>query len=325
MSGSLRESLEFTGLDLARRLVPLLEHPAIGSLARFLGALVCAADTRGRRVAVANIEAAFPGRYPPARRAAIARESYRTFARTMLELFWAPNINDSFVRRVVEFQGVREAVEGLEPGRPSIYCCLHYGNFEWLSLLSGWTDASGPVIAQRFRNPLLGPVFDSLRTTTGNSVIPQERAMIRMLKHLKAGGKFGMLVDLNIDPREGAVAIRMFDGLVCSSTPAHASLACRTSARIIPVECRPLAGGGHRIIHHSPIDCDSGCDPARIAQRCWDKLEPAIHESPGAWLWPYKHWRYRPGGDASRYPFYSNRSRRFDDLLRRSGIDAGGD
>jgi Kdo2-lipid IVA lauroyltransferase/acyltransferase len=320
---SLRESLEFTGLDLARRIVPLFDHPATGSLARFLGALVCAFDSRGRRVALANIEAAFPGKYPSTAKAAIARQSYQTFARTMLELFWAPNITDAFVRRTIEFQGVREAVEGLEPGRPSIYCCLHYGNFEWLSLLSGWTDANGPVIAQRFRNPLIGPVFDSLRATTGNSVIPQERAMIRMLKHLRAGGKFGMLVDLNIDPREGAVAVRMFDGLVCSSTPAHASLACRTSARIIPVECRPLPGGGHRIIHHTPIDCDGGSDPADIAQRCWDTLEPAVRKLPGAWLWPYKHWRYRPEDDGGRYPFYANRNRRFDDLLRKSRTAVG--
>ena len=147
--------------------------------------------------------------------------------------------------------------------------------------------------------------------------------MIRMLKFLKTGGKFGMLCDLNLDPREGSVLIECFGGLLTSVTQAHAALAQRTGAAIVPVECRPLPDGGYRIIHHAPIECPPGADVNEVVQRCWDALEPAIHAHPECWLWSYKHWRYKPADDNGRYPFYANRIKRFDKLVRQRLEKAG--
>ena len=104
--------------------------------------------------------------------------------------------------------------------------------------------------------------------------------MIKMLKHLKSGGKFGMLIDLNIDPKEGAVPITTFGGLIASVTPAHVALAQRTGAAIVPVECRPLPDGRYRVIHHAPIECPPDADPAPLVQKCWDALEPGIDAHP---------------------------------------------
>jgi len=310
-----RERLEFAGLTAGARLVASLPFPLLRPLATLLGSAVYGLDPRGRRVALANIEAAFPGKYSPQEKRRIARASYGTFARTMFELFWAPNITEAFLNRQVVFEGFDVDTCRRDPAKAAIYACFHFGNFEWLGLAGAHTIAPGPVIGQRFKNPLLGPVFDRLRASTGNNVIPQERAMIRMLKFLKGGGKFGMLCDLNLDPREGSVVIECFGGLLTSVTQAHAALAQRTGAAIVPVECRPLPDGRYRIIHHAPIKCPPDADAREIVQHCWDALEPAIHAHPECWLWSYKHWRYKPSDDSGgRYPFYSNRTKRFDSL-----------
>ena len=45
----------------------------------------------------------------------------------------------------------------------------------------------------------------------------------------------------------------------------------------------------------------------------------AIHAHPECWLWPYKHWRFKPSQeDSSRYPFYANTAKRFDKLIKNS-------
>ena len=176
----------------------------------------------------------------------------------------------------------------------------------------------GPVITQRFRNPLIGPIFDRLRTSTGHTVIPQERAMIRMLKYLKAGGKFGLLSDLNLDPDEGSVIINVFGGLKMSVTQLHGALALRTGAKIIPTECRTQPDGTYRLVYHKALEFPPDATAAEIAQLCWNVLEPSVHEQPENWLWSYKHWRFRPADDQSgRYPFYANVAKRFDKLLRK--------
>lgn len=312
----LRYRLEHAGLAGLAAAVRRLPFGMVRKLARVAGSLVCTVDARGRRVGIANVEAAFPGRYDAAAKCRIVRDSYATFARTMFELLWAPNMNRAFVEKHVTFEGWDVDYCRKDPSRAAIYACFHYSNFEWLSLIGAYTIQTGPVIAQKFRNPLIGPVFDAFRRSTGNDVIPQERAVIRMLKLLKSGGKFGMLCDLNLDPREGSVPVRAFGGLWTSVTPTHAVLAQRTGAAIVPVECRPASGGGYRIIHHRPIECPPEAEVRDLVQACWDALEGAVREEPGSWLWPYKHWRFRPAADDERYPFYSNRAKRFDRLLR---------
>jgi len=312
---SLRHQAEFLGLAAAARIARRLPFSALRPIANFFGGLVGRSDPRGRSVALANIETAFPGRYSDAEKLRIALGSYRTFARTMLELFWAPNMTRPFVERHVVFEGWGRDYCRQDPSKPAIYACFHFSNFEWLALVGAYTITSGPVIAQRFRNPLLGPVFDGLRKSTGNEVIPQERAMIRMLKHLKSGGKFGMLCDLNLDPREGSVAIDCFGGLLTSVTQTHVALAQRTGAAIVPVECRPTSGGGYRVVHHAPIECPAEARPVDLVQECWNALEPAVHENPECWLWPYKHWRFKPRDGSDRYPFYANHADRFDQLI----------
>ena len=317
---ALRERIEYAGLVACVWFLGRLPFRFLRPLASAAGSLAYWLDLRGHRVALENIEAAFPGKYTAPEKSKIARGSYITFARTMFELCWAPNMDEKFFSRHVIFEGWDKDYARKDPAKPAIYACLHYGNFEWLALAGAYSICPGPVIAQGFKNPRLGPVFDRLRSSTGNQVIPQERAMIRMLKYLKGGGKFGMLCDLNLDPREGSVLLECFDGLLASVTQTHAALAQRTGAAIVPIECHPEPSGKYRIIHHAPIECPPDADPRDIVQRCWNALEPGVHEHPECWLWAYKHWRYKPETGNARYPSYANRAKRFDSLISRRNV-----
>ena len=82
----LRYRLEYIGLLVAAKLVPIFPRSAIGVLAKFCGAVASVVDVRGQRVALANLECAFPGKYSTAERRRIVRESYQHFAQTMVDV-----------------------------------------------------------------------------------------------------------------------------------------------------------------------------------------------------------------------------------------------
>lgn len=315
-----RQKLEYFGLSLAARTIERLPFSWLRPFANLLGALVCLCDPRGRKVAEANLTTAF-GEMDPRRRAQIVRQSYQGFARTMLELMWAPNLTRETLDR-------HATVEGLDPdpaasSQPTIYLCLHASNFEWLSLALSYHIGPGIVVTQNFKNPLLGRMFDRFRSSTGHTIIPQERAMLRMLKHLKGGGYFNLVVDLNLDPRESSVIIDQFDGLMACVTQMHAALALRTKARIVPAECIAQPDGSYRLIYHPALVISPEDSPADIAQQCWDMLEPGIRQRPEDWLWSYKHWRFKPdNASGGRYPFYANIAKRFDKKLEQSRLDS---
>jgi KDO2-lipid IV(A) lauroyltransferase len=312
---TLRQRLESLGFSSFISLIECLPYRWLRHIANALGSVVFLFDKRGKDVALANLDSAFGSSRTPAEKRRIAVGSYRTFARTMLELFWSPNLSESVTQSIAHFEGIEDSCHR-DRHQAVVYLCLHYSNFEWLSQLSAYSIGNGPVVAQRFKNPLFGRIFDRLRSSTGHSVIPQERAMIRMLKLLKSGGRFRMTCDLTLDPREAGVVIDTFGGLKMCVTQMQAVLALRTGAKIVPAECRPEPDGTYRIIYNKPLEFPPGATAAEITQLCWNVLEPSILEQPECWLWAYKHWRFRPGGDQSgRYPFYANVAKRFDKQL----------
>ena len=82
----LRYQLEWIGLVVASKLVPLLSRKACFYLAGFVGSLLAIFDRHGRKVALSNLQAAFGDQYSPRQQRRIVRQSFLYFARTMLDL-----------------------------------------------------------------------------------------------------------------------------------------------------------------------------------------------------------------------------------------------
>ena len=311
----LRYRLEWVGLLLATRLIPLCSRRVCYHLAKTAGALLSFLDRHRYHVARSNLEAAFGDRFSPDERRKIVRESFQYFARTMVDLLWSPRLTLQNFSRYIEWQNFEETARGTGPERSIIIACYHYGNFEWLSLACGFLDLKGTIISQEFKNSLLDPVFKKLREQSGHELVPRERGIIRLYKVLRQKGRTALLVDLTVPATQGAVAIDCF-GLKTSVTSAHAWLNERTGAPIIPAHCEPLPDGRYQLIFHPKIECTAEMTHQQIAQACWNSFEPYVRKNPAPWLWMYKHWRYLPAKPDRPYPFYANFFRPFEDILQ---------
>jgi len=139
-----RYRLEWLGLRLAMKLVPLLPRKACFRLAYFLGALMSIFDRDRYKVALNNLEVAFGSQLSNRERRTITRESFQHFARTMVDLLWSPRLTPDNFSRYVELQNLEETTIDTGPERSIMIACYHYSNFEWLSLASrGRRDWSG--------------------------------------------------------------------------------------------------------------------------------------------------------------------------------------
>jgi lauroyl/myristoyl acyltransferase len=317
-----RYRVEHAALWVFSRLVPLLPLAGLRGLASLLGRLAFVFHRQGRRVALGNLELVFAGEKSPGEIRRIALGSYQQFARSMLELFWARNFTADNYRDYMMMEGWERARELNRLHRGGIFVCLHYGNFEWLSIAGAFERLPGCIVTQQFKNPLLGPIFDQLRAISGHRIIQQERSMLVTLKHLKGGGNIGVLIDLQLHPRQPVVPIESF-GRWCPVTKLHAMLQQHTGMPIIPIESVPLPDGRYRTIAHEPIYFAPGASEREIAQRCWDFFEPQIRRQPEAWLWAYKHWRFRASDRPDIYPWYAVPNGRFNGM-RESAIQEEG-
>jgi len=315
----MRYRLEWLGLVLATKLIPLCSRRVCYHIAQTAGALLSFVDRDRYQIALSNLEVAFGGAFSLEQRRKMARESFQHFARTMVDLLWSPRLTQENFSQFIELQNFGETARDTGPERCLMIACYHYSNFEWLSLACGFLDLKGTIISQEFKNPSLDPIFKKLREQSGHELVPRDRGIMRLYKVLRRKGRTALLVDLTVPPSQGAVAINCF-GLKTSVTSAHAWLHERTGVPIVPAHCEPLANGRYRLVFHPKIANTADMTHQEIAQACWNSFEPYVRKNPAPWLWMYKYWRYRPANPDRPYPFYANFYRPFENMLQRDKL-----
>lgn len=310
-----RHRIEAAGLRLLAWWIPRLSRSRCVRLAQGVGTLGYLLDRRGRAVALANVECAFGDTLAPAQREAVVRASYINFVRTMVDLFWSPALAKPENRHWLRISGWEELkARAAREGRGVVYVSLHAGNWEWANLACGFAGAEAIAVAENFRNAALAPVVTSARQVSGMQIIPQENAMLRMLRAVKRGARAGFLADLSVPPAQAATIVRAF-GLEMSASILHAVLAQRANALIACIDTFPRPDGSCDA-SVTVLDVPAEASHREIAQACWDYYEPRLRRDPGTWMWPYKHFRYKPRDTDRSYPFYANESKAFEKLRR---------
>ena len=215
--------------------------------------------------------------------------------------------------------------EGLEQTRTEGAVCQtpHYGNFEWGAAGLAFFGIHYVAIAQDFKNPRLTDIFRRNREHWGHTLVPQEKAFLKLLRALKKGGHVGFLPDLTVPPSQAATVVKFF-GLKVSVTLLGPVLVKRTRRPVLTGLMLPAEDGTYLAWQLPPLNFDPETSEQEIAQACWDAVEPLISRHPEHWLWMYKYFRYRPVDDDGRYPPYANRSKKFDKLAKEVYGDSEG-
>ena len=250
----IRYRLEWLGLVLATKLIPLCSRRVCYHIAQAAGALLSFVDRQRYQVALNNLEVAFGDRFSPQGATKNCPGVFPAFradhGRFAVEP--APDTR-KFFSGTLSLENFEETVRDTGPERSLMIACYHYSNFEWLSLACGFLDLKGTIISQEFKNSSLDPVFKRLREQSGHELVPRERGIMRLYKVLRRKGRTALLVDLTVPPSQGAVAIDCF-GLETSVTSAHAWLHEQTGVPIVPAHTEPLPGGCYRLVFHPKID-----------------------------------------------------------------------
>lgn len=308
-----RNLIEYWGVKFLAWFVPRLSRNNCMKLSNVLGSVAFFFDRRGQAVSIANIEAVFGDEYTPEQRFQIGKSSYQNFARTMVDLFWAPRLLDPKNHCYLKLEGPENLREKRD--RCAVVILTHKAGFEWTGHVNGFNGLCGVPLTQAFKNKKVGEIFTHLRQIGGQKIITQEASMLKMLKSVKRGGFVGMLIDLNVMPTQASTIIDAFGMKMCV-TILHAVLAQRANALIIPMESEPLADGSTKVILHTALKIPPDASIQEIAQICWDFFEPIIRAKPHLWMWTYKHWRFKPKGATRQYPFYANESGKFEKLFK---------
>ena len=270
------------------RVLPMRVVLGAGSL---LGRTFYLLDRAHRALAVRNLEAAFPLR-SRAECLAIAREMFSHFGRLLMVLLKFSTMTPAQMLRRVEFEGEDRVLAAHAQQRGVLLFTGHFGFWEINALVHALVLHPIAVLARPLDNPLLHDLLESVRRSTGNTVIYRRGAIRRVLRSLEANQAVAVLIDQHIHTAD-AVYVDFFNR-PAATTSALAALALRTGAPVVPVFALPLPGGRFRMVYEHAVEPPGGDGPEAIrefTQRCTDVLEMYVRRYPELWLWMHRRWR----------------------------------
>jgi len=288
---SFRHRAEYWLVAGVRAIVGILPDALTRGLGTVLGLVFFVVDPRHRRVAMHQLQAAFPRRSAADCRA-ITRATFIHFGRLLIAVLRFSMLSREQMRARVEFQGEDRVQAALAAGKGAIIVTGHFGYWELGGLAHPLVLPPFWVLARPLDNPLLHRLLEDIRCATGNRVIYKQGALRRVLRALEQNESVAILID-QFSQGPDAVPVEFF-GRPAPTTAALASLALRTGAPLVPAVALPLPGGRYRMVYEPAVEMPAADspDPVReLTQRCTDVLEMYVRRYPHLWLWMHRRWR----------------------------------
>ncbi|HXZ88378.1 MAG TPA: lysophospholipid acyltransferase family protein [Candidatus Binataceae bacterium] len=282
------------------RLLPLESAVRMGAAA---GALVAKLDPVNRRIAMRNLQIAFPERDASEHRR-ILTAAYRNYGRMAAEWLHAFEFTRANIEQYVTYESPeywKDAIR-ISGGRGILVLTGHFGNFELLSLAHSIYGNRIAIVQRPNRNPIIDAAVTARRTHFGNVSIPRKGAAREVLRLLK--DNWMVTIPLDLDTRRG-VFVKFFSK-PAATNEALARIAMATGAPVLPAFM--VRGGSttrHRIKLLPVIELERRPDRRESVlintQRFTDTIEEMIRLHPDHWNWIHRRWKTRPPGEDRFY------------------------
>ena len=250
---------------------------------------------RRRRLALANIEVAFPGVTATERRR-VCRASFQHLGMMFVELCAVLTEPPERTLEGITLDGLDHLKKRMQMHGRVLVLTAHLGNWELLALAHRLMGFPATVVVRPLDAPWLGVVADRLRGRAGVELVDKRGALRPVLSALRRGRLVALLLDQNASRREGVFV--SFFGRPASTSKSLAVLAVRTRTPVVPMFIYRTDVGRHRVVIHPPLPVDTVPDNERavaeLTQRCTAAIEAAIGVAPDQWLWIHNRWRTQP-------------------------------
>ena len=247
---------------------------------------------RQRLIAAHNLRCAFPDKSDE-EILRIARGVYRNMGIVAAEFFDIPYLTKENIGELVDVEGIDHCRQALEKGRGVLLFGAHFGNWELEAVAVSLLIKPFVVIYRPLDSPLLDHLVLKVRSSTGNTPLPKERAMRAMLRSLKNNEMLGILIDQNVAWYEG-VFIDYFSRPACT-TDGLALLALHTEAPVLPGYMARLPNGRYRLVIGPEVEVtrtgNREADILANTQRFTKIIEETVRQYPDQWLWVHQRWK----------------------------------
>ncbi len=297
--GRFLRNIEYIIVLCLVKLVSVLTYKLASDIGGFLGRIAYLVDRRHRRIALQNLNKAFPD-MDEEKIALIAKRSFENVGRSATEVIYIagrrPRTLYQAIHDWVTVEGQGNLDEAVKKGKGILFLSAHFGNWELLGIAMSASGSPLNVIARPLDNPKIDRLLTSFRSMTGSRVIPKKGALRGILRRLKNGERIGILIDQNTSRDEGVFVD--FFGCPAATNRGPALIAMKSGASVTPFFITREGKYRHKIIYCPEITLHKSGDTEKDVhlntERFTKVMESYIREYPEQWFWMHQRWKTRP-------------------------------
>ncbi|MCH7724710.1 MAG: lysophospholipid acyltransferase family protein [Bacteroidetes bacterium] len=278
---SFEKLFQLLGLDLSRKFSPIL--------AAIFYYLIPIRKT----TVIENLKIAFPD-YNLDRIKSIAFDCYKSFAITLVEILYMPQMNEVDIKNKVICENLEFLRSKYVENKGVILLFAHFGNWEYLGASVG-VQLNLPLsaIIKEQRNPYVSEWMNKARTKWTNNVVPLGISI--RLTYQSLIDKHIVIIVADQRAEEKSIKVKFF-GREVSVFAGPAVLALKTGAPIICAIPVRQSDYSYKTVfteiskENLPESKDEKIK--KLSQRHMSYLEGYIRKYPEQWLWMHKRWKH---------------------------------
>tara|TARA_B110000261_G_scaffold163463_1_gene209574 strand:+ start:178 stop:1053 length:876 start_codon:yes stop_codon:yes gene_type:complete len=281
---SLYRVIEFAPIWLAITFGRILPFYLRGKIFGFVGEIIVSYFPQARNRVRRGLNTVFPN-LSQKEMNLITKAVGRNTALTLSEIL----MNDDYKKRKKLISAGGEGFDALreakKSGQGAIIVSAHFGQWEAIRHHLAENDMETGAVYRKNNNPWYERLFLRSIKYGGLPIIARGGAgNIAMVRHLKKGGFFALLVDQ--DSHSGQSV--KFLGQPARTTTAPAEMALRYDLLLVPVfATRQLNGQNIKLEYEKPI---MHTDAIRMTNEINDRIGVRIKKNPEQWYWLHNRW-----------------------------------
>ena len=203
------------------------------------------------------------------------------------------DVTDEELKKTVKIENAHIIDNLKKEGKPLIFISAHYGNMEMLGHYINRFHISVYQVARESNFEEIDEFIIKAREASGSKIIFKSGALKKLVKVMLKKEAVSLLIDQNINSREGEEVV--FLGKKAYQTSTTASLARKFDAFIIPIAIFNEENYNYKIKVYEPIipiKTDNEKDDIKqISQLEANAISAIIYEDKKQWFWPHKRFK----------------------------------
>ena len=283
----------FKALLFLEKLLMLLPKKARKNFFLSLAYIASLFAKKHRAIAMTNLDFLFQDRLSFEVKKEIVAYSFKNLALNFLHAMELRHMSKEELQARVKIENLEAIKEAHAKGQAVVYVSSHYASWELGSTAIGGLVEPVVAVYKKLKNREYEEWLLEARGRFGNISMEKTNVVKPLIRNIKNGVACGILIDTNINKKEGVMVEFMGKSIRQTSTPAY--LARKFNAAIIPVSIRTDDEEHYTLTFYDPIEVprtqNEQEDIQKATQAQADWLASLLQKEPKFWFWLHRRFK----------------------------------